>query len=277
LAGRLGAEQLHNLVEGLIVPAPQPVDGAAPGCRFFAETGHNMCGAFRLYWEKNGGLARFGYPVSEPFEMTSGNWRGTVQYFERRRMELHDELQFAPIQLGLLGQEILNGQPSAACPIAVHGDLERWLRTVPFRSQMGCPKDAGTLVPSAEQYFERGVMLWIGPQPGEQIGRIYVVSSLLPITYEVYADTWQAAMGDPSDQPPPGLRTPQRGFGKVWREHPAVRERLGWATQPERSETAYISDFSGGALVWLMNTDFVYAFGPNQIAQAKSRSWGSPR
>ena len=74
-----------------------------------------------------------------------------------------------------------------------------------------------------------------------------------------------------------GLRTPQRGFGKVWRENPAVRERLGWATQPERSETAYISDFSGGALVWLMNTDFVYAFGPNQIAQAKSRSWGSPR
>jgi hypothetical protein len=28
-----------------------------------------------------------------------------------------------------------------------------------------------------------------------------------------------------------------RGFGKVWREQPGVRERLGWATQPEKPVT----------------------------------------
>jgi hypothetical protein len=34
--------------------------------------------------------------------------------------------------------------------------------------------------------------------------------------------------------PPPGLYQPIRGFGKLWRTHPEVRDRLGWATAPEQ-------------------------------------------
>jgi hypothetical protein len=31
---------------------------------------------------------------------------------------------------------------------------------------------------------------------------------------------------------------PVRGFGRVWREWPGVRQRLGWALAPERAFTA---------------------------------------
>ncbi|MDQ3707024.1 MAG: hypothetical protein M3437_17730 [Chloroflexota bacterium] len=37
---------------------------AAPGeqCKVFAETRKALCGKFMHYWERNGGLQRFGYP-----------------------------------------------------------------------------------------------------------------------------------------------------------------------------------------------------------------------
>ena len=69
-------------------PAVAPLAGQ----RFFAETGHNLGGTFRAYWEAHGGLAQFGYPFSEEIEerLEDGNiYR--VQYFERARFEWHPE------------------------------------------------------------------------------------------------------------------------------------------------------------------------------------------
>ncbi len=68
---------------------------------YFAATGHYLSYGFKTYWEKNGGLAVFGYPISEE---TSENGR-TVQYFERARFEYWPEHQGTPyeVQLGLLG------------------------------------------------------------------------------------------------------------------------------------------------------------------------------
>jgi hypothetical protein len=69
-------------------PAAEPI--ADPGVRFFPESGHNL-GLFRGYWEGHGGLARFGFPLSE--EVTEVNaadgGRYAVQYFERARLEYH--------------------------------------------------------------------------------------------------------------------------------------------------------------------------------------------
>ncbi len=36
-------------------------------CRTFRETGKTVCGAFLAYWQKNGGLPIFGYPISNEF------------------------------------------------------------------------------------------------------------------------------------------------------------------------------------------------------------------
>ena len=59
----------------------------------FNETGKTMGGKFREYWEKNGGLAQQGYPISEEF-MEVSDLDGKpylVQYFERAVFEYHPE------------------------------------------------------------------------------------------------------------------------------------------------------------------------------------------
>ncbi len=68
---------------------------------YFAPTGHFLAYGFKSYWETHGGLAVFGYPISE--ELTE-NGR-TVQYFERARFEWWPEHRGTEyeIQLGLLG------------------------------------------------------------------------------------------------------------------------------------------------------------------------------
>jgi hypothetical protein len=76
-------------------------------CMAFPATGHTVSGKFLDYWQANGGLAIFGYPISDEF---TENGR-TVQYFERQRFELHPEHAGTPfeVQLGLLGNVVLNG------------------------------------------------------------------------------------------------------------------------------------------------------------------------
>jgi hypothetical protein len=81
----------------------------------FAQTGHCIGGRFAQYWQQNGGLAVFGYPLTD--ELTEQG--RTVQYFERQRFELHSE-NAAPydVLLGLLGEEILQQQGRHTQPIA---------------------------------------------------------------------------------------------------------------------------------------------------------------
>ncbi|PZS01213.1 MAG: hypothetical protein DLM69_05195 [Candidatus Chloroheliales bacterium] len=66
---------------------------AAPGERYFPETGHSIRGAFQSYWEQHGGLERFGYPLSDEFAEVSAlnDQTYTVQYFERAEFEHHPE------------------------------------------------------------------------------------------------------------------------------------------------------------------------------------------
>ncbi len=108
-------------------PAPQPApvppsDGSVPlafapvppfasGAEraFFPETGHSLSGEFKRYWERQGGLAIFGFPTSE--ELVENGTDGqpyTVQYFERHRFEFHPEAA-APynVQLSRIGDDVL--------------------------------------------------------------------------------------------------------------------------------------------------------------------------
>ena len=38
------------------------------GCDYHDATQHNVCDAFQTFWNANGGLANFGYALSEPFD-----------------------------------------------------------------------------------------------------------------------------------------------------------------------------------------------------------------
>ena len=58
-----------------------------PACRYFPESRNSVCYAFLDFFEKNGGVAQFGYPISG-FEIHE-DW--IVQYFQNARFEWHPE------------------------------------------------------------------------------------------------------------------------------------------------------------------------------------------
>jgi len=118
LLGRLGVEALQ--AQGRDWQAFPRVDGAPAGCRYFAETGHSLCGAFAAYWQNHGlefdgrrgssfaeNLALFGLPISEPQQETIEGQTVLVQWFERARLEYHPANQ-APydVLLGRLGSAL---------------------------------------------------------------------------------------------------------------------------------------------------------------------------
>lgn len=68
---------------------PRPAAAAGPSVVYFPVTGHHVADPFLSTWRKLGGLATFGYPLTEAF--TDPDSGLTVQYFERERFELHPE------------------------------------------------------------------------------------------------------------------------------------------------------------------------------------------
>src|SRR3954468_13923583 len=96
------------LAIGLLAAALTPAPAAArqPSC--FPETGQCADGRFLQFWNGNGGLAVFGFPVSE--QRLEQGTQGTfvTQWYERERFEAHPELN-APydVLLGRLGDEQL--------------------------------------------------------------------------------------------------------------------------------------------------------------------------
>lgn len=78
-------------------------DADMPGLRYFSETGHALATDLRTFWEQSGGLAVFGYPLTDEFTQAGQD----VQYLERQRFERHPEHAGTPyaIELGRLGAE----------------------------------------------------------------------------------------------------------------------------------------------------------------------------
>jgi hypothetical protein len=92
--------------------------------RCFKETGYCISGSIREYWEQNGGLSVFGYPISDVrVETLEGHWTGPVQWFERDRLEAHHN-QGLGVLAGRLGARHLElqGRPwspgSGATPVS---------------------------------------------------------------------------------------------------------------------------------------------------------------
>jgi beta-N-acetylhexosaminidase len=104
--GLLGVELAQK--EHLTGTTPfQPLSaGDDANCTFYAPTGHRLCFGFRDFWQANGGLAIYGYPISEEFRDGASGF--TVQYFERQRLEYHPENppQYQ-VEGGLLGSQLL--------------------------------------------------------------------------------------------------------------------------------------------------------------------------
>lgn len=124
-----------------------------------------------------------------------------------------------------------------ATPTAVGGGTGA---SNPTEVPLGFPTPVRAQVQVAEQLFEGGRMFWL--QPTGQIW-VAIVSSEGRGSWSVYQDNFIDGTDldiDPSIVPPAGRLQPERGFGKLWRESPEVREALGWAVTPE---FGYISDY----------------------------------
>ena len=104
--GLLGDElaQKQNLTG--TTPFQRVNAGNDANCTYYDATGHRLCFGFRDFWNAHGGLAIYGYPISEEFRDPSTGF--TVQYFERQRLEYHPENPPAwQVEGGLLGSQLL--------------------------------------------------------------------------------------------------------------------------------------------------------------------------
>jgi peptidoglycan/xylan/chitin deacetylase (PgdA/CDA1 family) len=80
-------------------------------CTYFPQTGHRLCHGFKGYWERFGGLAIYGYPISEEFREVNPDTGKTyvVQYFERQRFEWHpgEWPERYDVMLGRVGAQMM--------------------------------------------------------------------------------------------------------------------------------------------------------------------------
>ena len=260
MAGRLGVDYLQTSGRQW-QDLPKPQGNVPVGCRTFAETGHSLCGKMLEYWSKNGGLPRFGYPVSEPMNEEFATWGGTVQYFERRRMELHPENAGTKYEvlLGLLGSSI-NGLRTGVCAEVI-GSLQKTAAAFGPTFECGAPFPQINVQIATEQ-FERGQMVWMS-SPNGQYNTIYVFffdNGRNRMVWQSFGDTWHE--GDQvsgGEKAPNGLYEPIRGFGKIWRENPTIRNTLGWAVAPETADRGHLQYFrNGGFMLYRGSVDRVY-------------------
>ena len=135
LLGLLGAYAAEGRTEAPFTP----VEPGAAGT-WFPETRHTIRGAIARYWQRYGGVAQFGLPLSEEFQEESRDEPGrsyTVQYFERQRFEYHPEYAgtLYEVLLGRLGAEQVGQGAEAPRPVVVPGGVSADTVTVALRSE----------------------------------------------------------------------------------------------------------------------------------------------
>src|SRR3954453_584081 len=80
----------------LVVPAVQ-VSAASD---YYTETGHYLYGQFRDYWNGNGGLLQFGFPITKVFDQQSEDGKThPTQYLQRVVFEQHAENKGTPFEV----------------------------------------------------------------------------------------------------------------------------------------------------------------------------------
>ena len=139
--------------------------------------------------------------------------------------------------------EIRNARGTAQAEIELNVQCAHaWVPELAGAMGDRCP-DAAQTTWAAQQPFQNGFMIWL-----EYNQTIYIFYDLGdPPTYATYPNTFEEGdpERDPGITPPSGLLQPIRGFGKVWREQPEVRSRLGWATASESGFETWQQRYEG--------------------------------
>jgi hypothetical protein len=140
------------------------------------------------------------------------------------------------------------GAPAATTP-GTQASTAGTPTPVPTGAGAGYPAPFQNSVFAVYEDFERGFMIylgdrkvvWVFARPAQAPGQNYGIWLGFPDTFKDGEPET-----DPAIVPPPNFQQPKRGFGKVWRNNPAVRDLLGWGLDYERPYTARVVDFSIG-------------------------------
>ncbi|MCS6889352.1 MAG: CAP domain-containing protein [Chloroflexus sp.] len=98
----------YGLIIGMVWLVLPALPAQAQNRICFAEVPDCVEGRFAEYWQQNGGLPVFGFPISPAFEQEVEGRRRLVQIFERNRFELHPEnARPYDVLLGRLGDDLL--------------------------------------------------------------------------------------------------------------------------------------------------------------------------
>lgn len=121
---------------------------------------------------------------------------------------------------------------------------ELLLENPDVQRQLGSVTSAPRQVPLSEQAYQGGAMLYRGDN--NQI--LVLVRSTA--RWQAFPNTWRPGeVLAPLGNRPPGTFEPLRGFGKLWRDQPAVKNQLGWPVYEERSALGTVQSFQKGALI----------------------------
>lgn len=103
--------RVFTILVALVCLCSAPQVQAQSEQRCFAETGFCIAGRIREFWEQNGGLRVFGFPITAQAEELIEGKPFQVQWFERNRLELHPEnARPYDVLLGRLGVDRLAQQ-----------------------------------------------------------------------------------------------------------------------------------------------------------------------
>lgn len=113
-----------------------------------------------------------------------------------------------------------------------------------LQARLGAAKGAERAVQLSEQAFQGGAML--RRADGNQVFALIRSNN----RWSSYGNTWRPGeVLASAGARPPGTLEPLRGFGKVWREQPAVKLELGWPVYDERAALGSFQSFAHGTLV----------------------------
>ncbi len=267
------------------VAGSPPTGVTVKAAAYSNETGHNIPDLFWSYLNSQGPLyqngaytnstlfnwvSAFGYPVTEPYWTSikvAGKDRMVLfQAFQRRILTYSpDNPDGWKVEMGNVGAQYYSWRyetPSIACQtVPIRGFGTVWANHRNVQQGLGCPAQYGpnggseVALQSVYQPFERGGILLVKPTvplyPNLRGPSIYVFFD--DNTFQQFDDTWSPGQPESAGlTPPSGRFEPVRDIGKVWREGTGarVRERLGWATAPEKSGPGAYQLFNNGEMFW---------------------------
>ncbi|MDQ6601410.1 MAG: glycoside hydrolase family 5 protein [Chloroflexota bacterium] len=80
--------------------AAMPTASVSAASDYYADTGHYLYGQFRDYWNGNGGLLQYGFPITKVFDQQSEDGKShPTQYLQRAVFEQHAENKGTPFEV----------------------------------------------------------------------------------------------------------------------------------------------------------------------------------